>query len=591
MPAPAVLFGRYLPVKSFRGGMGTVQLCADLAERRPIALKTFLPELLADVEAREQFIREAALWLELGTHPHLVTAHQVRRDAEQVFVVADYITPVEGCPNPSLRCWLGAPLPPARALGFALGITRGMLWATARVPGMAHCDLKPENVLVGRDYRAKVTDFGLARVRGQTGDCVCGTPRYMAPEQWRGQADTRSDIYAFGLILLEMLAGSSLMVAGDISAMRAAHLAGAPAGRARGVPLPPALRALVEAAVDPDPARRPQNWEIIEQALIGAWSEVAGGAAPELPPPEPATQQRRVLEAWSQNALANALAELGHVGDAVAGYRALLPTARSLDEPALEAGILNNLGQALTVTGDLEAALSAIEASLVLKRKLGDRHGEATSLNSRANLNMRRNGLGQALADQEAALALLAQTGPVAEQCRTRMNMVPVLMKLGQHARALELARESREAFRSLGDVAGEGIALGTLGQLLRHAGALDEALQCSRQALECFRARGDRLAEARELSFQGHTLRGMNRNREALECFEASLASSQALGDSLLSGSNFYALAQMTPPLAQFAPLGRRNAELAAAAYRKAGREDLARDADALMRSFGAGG
>jgi len=463
-----------------------------------------------------------------------------------------------------------------------------MLWATSRVPGLVHRDLKPENVLVGRDYRARVTDFGLVSLRGSGASGACGTPAYMAPEQWDGLADVRSDLYAFGLIVLELLTGSTGVRGSSVSELEAAHRAGAALHHAQTSPLLPlSLRTLLLSAVQPDPSHRPPDWHVIEDVLGQAWAHETGSPPPALPPAADEPRERRILDGWSNNALANALSDLGHLGEAVDGYRAVVLSARKEGDAALEAAALGNLGQTLVATGDLEEALKAIDASLVLKRASGDVLGEANSLNNRGNLLARRNRPLDALADYDAAAALLGSLGRTADQAAARFNTVPVLAQLGRGAQALEAARECRSAFRAAGDLRAEGAALGTIGQILRRKGAHDESYRCSQEAIECFRAAADRLGEARELSFQGHTLRAMNRMAESLERFQLSLRLSNEIGDKLLTASNLYALAQMTPQLPQFASLGREYAQLAAAVYREVGREDLASDADALAAQF----
>jgi tetratricopeptide (TPR) repeat protein len=586
-PRPEMLFDRYLPLKQFVGGMGVVHLCADMAEGRAVALKTFRPELLADGAAREQFLREASVWVQIGQHPHVVAAHLVRLVGDRVYVVCELVAPPEGVAGAALRAWLGSALPPAQALDFALGIARGMGWAASRVPGLVHRDLKPENVLVGRDRRARVTDFGLALVRGQADRAVCGTPRYMAPEQWSGHADVRADIYALGLILLEMTTGATGIPRADLAEVAAAHQSGAAARFAAGAPA--ALRPLIEGMVALDPARRPASWEQVEQALLTTWSQIVPVSPPVVPQAQAASREQRVRDGWSHHALASALGDLGHLNDAIKGFQAVIGMARDLSDEALEAAALGNLGHTLVASSDLDGALAALEASLAIKRRLGDRLGEANSLTNRGNAQVRKGQPALGLADHEEAARIFAELGRPREQTRAMFNMLPVLAQLGRSADALALAGRCREAFRSQGDARGEGAVLGTMGQLQRRAGALEEALASSDAALRCFRSTADGVAEARELSFQGHTLRALGRMPKALECFEQSLKLAQQAGDMLLVGSACYALAQMTPPLPQFKNLGRHHAESAAEAYRKAGRDDLATDADALAAKFGA--
>jgi tetratricopeptide (TPR) repeat protein len=195
--------------------------------------------------------------------------------------------------------------------------------------------------------------------------------------------------------------------------------------------------------------------------------------------------------------------------------------------------------------------------------------------------------LPEGLADYEHAARVFAELGQRREHTTVRFNMVPVLARLGRVDEALAIGRECSKSFHALGDRRGEGAVLGSLGQILRGRAAFDEALQCSDLALECFRSAADRVGEARELSFQGHTLRAMKRMPDALDRFTESAKLAEESGERLLVGSAYYALAEMTPPMAQFAGLGLENARRAARAYREAGRDDLAADAEQLAKRF----
>ena len=222
-PPGTRIAGRYETAsRPLMGGMGIVYICNDLQEDRPVALKTFKPEYLPDRAARDRFLREGTAWVDLGAHPHIVRCYDVLYIDPEVYLVLELVAKEPGREDGSLRSWLtpGIPLPVEQALLFALQIARGMAHATASIPGFVHRDLKPENVLVGADHlsrarvnRVRVTDFGLAAVlqeasqpvgetapddrpgpardplsRTQLTHGIVGTPLYMAPEQWRGEA-------------------------------------------------------------------------------------------------------------------------------------------------------------------------------------------------------------------------------------------------------------------------------------------------------------------------------------------------------------------------------------------------------------------
>jgi TolB-like protein/predicted Ser/Thr protein kinase/Tfp pilus assembly protein PilF len=186
------------------GGMGEVYLAEDTKLKRQVALK-FLPESLRNnTEARERLLREAQATSKL-THPNIVTVYAIDEHDGRDFIAMEY---VDGSPlddyvrdhQPSMR----------DILGLAIGIANGL--DKAHKAGIVHRDLKPGNVLIDADGRAKIVDFGLAKLEGaeklsQTGSTL-GTVAYMSPEQAQGRdADHRADLFSLGVILYEMIAG------------------------------------------------------------------------------------------------------------------------------------------------------------------------------------------------------------------------------------------------------------------------------------------------------------------------------------------------------------------------------------------------
>ncbi len=210
------LFGHYRVLELVgRGGMGVVYRALDTRLDRVVALKVLGTDTASDTDRTRRFVREAKAASALN-HPNIVTVYEIDSVEGIDFIALEY---VGGTPLNQLIA--GRPLDPALALDYALQIADAL--SAAHTGGIVHRDLKPANIMItrssGRDV-IKVLDFGLAkRVGSLPSDALTfsaftrhgallGTPAYMAPEQAQGHAvDARADIFAFGAVLYEMLAG------------------------------------------------------------------------------------------------------------------------------------------------------------------------------------------------------------------------------------------------------------------------------------------------------------------------------------------------------------------------------------------------
>jgi len=233
--------GRYEVDKVLVGGMGEVYLCLDLKWNTPFALKTFQARYLQNANLRDSFEREVATWVALEKHPNIVRCFYMDLIDDRPFMILEWIASDESI-GTDMRSWLRkGPLDYRLALGFALDVCRGLSYAAQKMPGIVHRDLKPDNVLIAQGPIAKITDFGLAKVFQEANVQLAngaseaprvyrtsnkgGTPLYMAPEQWRGEElDARTDIYAVGCILYEMLTGQWPFAAERVDALRDKHL-------------------------------------------------------------------------------------------------------------------------------------------------------------------------------------------------------------------------------------------------------------------------------------------------------------------------------------------------------------------------------
>jgi serine/threonine-protein kinase len=197
--------GRYqVRSRIARGGMATVYLATDLRLERRVAVKVMHGHLADDSQFKQRFIQEARSAARLA-HPNVVNVFDQGQDDDSAYLVMEYL------PGITLRDLLqehGA-LTAEQTIDIAEAVLSGL--AAAHKAGIVHRDLKPENVLLADDGRIKIGDFGLARAASAntaTGAALLGTIAYLSPELvTRGIADARSDIYAVGIMMFEMLTG------------------------------------------------------------------------------------------------------------------------------------------------------------------------------------------------------------------------------------------------------------------------------------------------------------------------------------------------------------------------------------------------
>jgi serine/threonine protein kinase len=186
------------------GGMGVVYKAEDLKLKRCVALKFLPPHLMDSPELKERFLIEAQAAAALS-HPNICVIHEVGEDEERPYIAMEY---VEGV---TLRDRIRkGPLEASEAVGLIDQVAAGL--GEAHVKGIVHRDIKSSNIMVTPKGRAKVMDFGLAKLRGGSSltrsQTTVGTIAYMSPEQARGERlDRRSDIWSLGVVLYELLSG------------------------------------------------------------------------------------------------------------------------------------------------------------------------------------------------------------------------------------------------------------------------------------------------------------------------------------------------------------------------------------------------
>ncbi|GAA1515491.1 Stk1 family PASTA domain-containing Ser/Thr kinase [Agromyces terreus] len=250
--------GRYqVRSRIARGGMATVYLATDLRLERRVAIKVMHGHLADDNTFKSRFVQEARSAARLA-HPNVVNVFDQGQDADMAYMVMEYL------PGITLRDLLKdyKKLTPEQTADIMDAVLAGL--AAAHKAGIVHRDLKPENVLLADDGRIKLGDFGLARAASAntaTGQALLGTIAYLSPELvTRGVADARSDIYAVGIMMYEMLTGEQPYV-GEAPMQIAYQHANdqVPMPSSKNAAVPAELDELVLWATTRDPEARPRD--------------------------------------------------------------------------------------------------------------------------------------------------------------------------------------------------------------------------------------------------------------------------------------------------------------------------------------------
>jgi len=266
---PNVLNNRYHLLAAIAGGgMAVVYKAQDRLLNRVVAVKVLRPEYAQDPAFLSSFRQEAQAAANL-THPNIVTIYDVGQDGDHHYIVMEH---VEGRDLKSI-IREEAPFSIGRALDIAVDVCEGM--GFAHRAGIVHCDVKPQNVLITPDGRAKVTDFGIARAFSQIVprevETVWGTPHYFAPEQAAGEPPTpASDVYSIGIMLYEMLSGRLPFDGPDHATLAMMHMRDEPPPLHRINPqVPLQLEQIVRKVLSKEPAARYRSAEHLGRILSG----------------------------------------------------------------------------------------------------------------------------------------------------------------------------------------------------------------------------------------------------------------------------------------------------------------------------------
>ncbi len=536
---------RYEIHKILRGGMGVVYICYDHEFREPVALKTFQDRYLESQQMRERFIREAETWVALEKHQNIVRAEWVENIRGKPYIILEYIANPE-MGGAGLRRWIRRGIEVPQVLNFAVQFCDGMGYVHKKV-GIVHRDIKPENILVTQDRVVKITDFGLVktvlaeaagenfvetareeavsdRVSFTRTGAIMGTPPYMSPEQCRNAAEVgiRSDIYAFGTVLYEMLTGRWVFEATTSAAFVRCHLSESPPSPCSVVPgLSRNLEAVVLRCLAKDPGQRYLDFAMLREELAEIYQTLTGE---EIAP----AVEGEALEAWEWNNKGSSLVALGYFEEAISCY----DHALKLDSGNTK--IWDNKGVVLADLGCNEKALACYDRALNINPKDADawvnkgfslhalgRYKEALACCDRAlsvdsrdvdawtNKGASLNSLGryeEAFACHDYALNLNPK------DAKTWLNKGNSLHALGRYEEALasyELALDIEPKYDD---------AWLNKGASLNKLGRYKEAIRCSDRALDI----NPKNAEA--WFNKGIALLDSGQPEEALVCYDCAL-------------------------------------------------------------------
>ncbi len=363
------------------GGFGIVYIAFDHFLRRWFAIKTFKDEFLWSEEVIKKFLREAEVWIKLDKHKHIVRAEFVQKIEGKPYIFLEYID------GKSLGEWIyGNLLDLPLALDFAIQICDGMEYASEK-KGIVHRDIKPQNVLITKDYVAKITDFGLvkfleeaaAEERERKADekevkthsapwvtrlgYVWGTRPYISPEQYKDplSVDMRSDIFSFGVMLYEMLTGTlpfEVEVEGQAGAFLE-YMAASGGGEAmveprkRNPSITEELNSLVLKCLSEVREKRFSSFGELKRELLLIYESITGRKYEIEAEPESLTAAD-----WNQKGVS--LHSLGRYDEAVRCFD------RALEMKPKDALIWNNRGLSLHKIGRYVEAIKCFDRALSL---------------------------------------------------------------------------------------------------------------------------------------------------------------------------------------------------------------------------------
>jgi tetratricopeptide (TPR) repeat protein len=528
------------------GGFGQVYVAYDEATGRNVAIKIPHPqhpqtgERFVDHPGRKaSLIREVRNWIELA-HPNIVHAFDIHDDQDTGYLPAIFM---DYCEGGSVRKWL---IPRDRlSLSDRLDIAIQVCWAMeyAHENGLVHLDLKPDNVLLipepdTRSYKAKVTDFGISKAMTDTLASGGYSPPYAPPEQWDGKPSAGSDIYAFGVMLYEMVCDRMPFIEATPDQLRLAHQSRIPTSPGQvNSQIPDCLSSLVLKCLEKDPQDRPEGFGCIADQLARSFEVCTGRSYAghrQRPAASEVSRDRKYGQACALVRLGIGCRLRGDLKEAVNAFGRARELYTELDDKKGLSACLGNQALILKAWGRLDEAMDYLKQDETLCRQLGDKTSLSACLGNQALILQDWGRLKEAMDYHKQEEALCRELGDKAGLSRSLGNQALILKALGRLDEAMDYHKQEGALCRDLGDKAGAGMSSCLCNQalILKNWGRLDEAMDYQKQSEALCRQLGDKAGLSRSLGNQALILEAWGRLDEAMEYHKQEEALCRQLND-----------------------------------------------------------
>jgi eukaryotic-like serine/threonine-protein kinase len=294
VPLESIASGAYRIVEVLgQGGFGTVYKAHQASLDRFVAIKVLRDDFLSSARDVERFRREARAAARLGGHPNIVTIYDYGEDAGLAYLVLEYID------GPTLHARLRQPLATSEVVTVVAGVAAALDFAHSR--GLVHRDVKPSNIMLSRDGRVVLTDFGIVKLLDRDGAStltapttggIIGTPEYMAPEQiTNAEIGPAADLYALGVVCYELLVGRVPFTGSPLSIAHQQVTSRPPVLATFDSRVPPIVERVVQQALAKDPIQRFPTGA----ALAGALEDALGLSTTRFTPSTPRSGRAECL--------------------------------------------------------------------------------------------------------------------------------------------------------------------------------------------------------------------------------------------------------------------------------------------------------